>query len=678
MNKKGHKRSFQIELLNKQNWLAYSRNREGAFCKVCVLFGPKFGGIGGQRLGVLKEIPMIKYKDALHDFKIHMEREYHKTAIVRSLEFIKCFKGKQKPIEIQLDDQLNETVKQNKKKLIPIIKTIIFCGRHNISIRGHRDDVNLSNLISNDQAKNNFNIGIFKELLMFRIDAGDVDLRNHLEPAPKNATFVSKTIQNNLIDICGSIITDKLIKEVNECKFFSILCDETSDLSHIEQMSLSIRYVDLKSCLIKENFICFVPVYECTGENLANTIVQKLKEIDLSLEFLRGQGYDGEANMSGKYRGVQARILNLQPKSKKYLTLCVILPKELIYLKKKINAILPSSKSVLLVKLCETRWVESHEAIIRFSDMLIPIVQFLEDMTVNTDGNILSKCNGLLHSILTFEFILALEVAVEILSLTLPISRKLQDPGLDLTKCIEIIQTVLDVLKNKRQNATFNNIFNRAVSKAENLNIEVKTPRICKQQINRSNNITSSPEEYFKITVYFTVLDNFITSIQSMFFDNQNPILFKIQQLIPYYLHNKSEEHIIEGATFYEADLPGSIDELKGEIALWQLHWTQQPVKKEKINAAIDAFKETEDGYFPNIRQLLLILAILPVTTSISERSFSTLKRIKTYLRTTMGENRLNGLALLNIHKQIDVKPEEVLDMFSKSNPRKLQLSLSL
>jgi len=51
-----------------------------------------------------------------------------------------------------------------------------------------------------------------------------------------------------------------------------------------------------------------------------------------------------------------------------------------------------------------------------------------------------------------------------------------------------------------------------------------------------------------------------------MFFDNQNPMLFKIQQLIPYYLHNKSEEHnIIEVATFYEADLTGSIDELKGK-----------------------------------------------------------------------------------------------------------------
>ena len=35
--------------------------------------------------------------------------------------------------------------------------------------------------------------------------------------------------------------------------------------------------------------------------------------------------------------------------------------------------------------------------------------------------------------------------------------------------------------------------------------------------------------------------------------------------MIPYYLHNKSEEHIIEGDTFYAADLSGSIDELKGK-----------------------------------------------------------------------------------------------------------------
>jgi len=109
---------------------------------------------------------------------------------------------------------------------------------------------------------------------------------------------------------------------------------------------------------------------------------------------------------------------------------------------------------------------------------------------------------------------------------------------------------------------------------------------------------------------------------------------------------------------------------------LWQLHWAKQPEKKSKISTAMGAFKETEGGYFPNIRQLLLILAVLPVTTSTSERSFSSLKRIKSYLRTTMGENRLNGLSLLNIHHHIDIKPEEVIDLFAKQHSRRLQFCL--
>lgn len=134
---------------------------------------------------------------------------------------------------------------------------------------------------------------------------------------------------------------------------------------------------------------------------------------------------------------------------------------------------------------------------------LIPIKMYFQNVT------------GLLQSILAIEFILAL--AVDILSFTLPISRQLQYPGLDLTKCIEIILTVLDVLKNKRQNAIFNIFLPGPYLKLKNLNIKVKTTRICKRQTNRSNNIT---EEYFIMTIYHTVLDNFLTSNQSIFFDN--------------------------------------------------------------------------------------------------------------------------------------------------------------
>ncbi|KAL4100912.1 hypothetical protein QTP88_020937 [Uroleucon formosanum] len=65
---------------------------------------------------------------------------------------------------------------------------------------------------------------------------------------------------------------------------------------------------------------------------------------------------------------------------------------------------------------------------------------------------------------------------------------------------------------------------------------------------------------------------------------------------------------------------------------------------------------------FPNIWKLLQVLATIPMSTATPERTFSSLKRLKTYLRNSTGETRLNGLALMSIHREINVDPEEVLN----------------
>ena len=58
---------------------------------------------------------------------------------------------------------------------------------------------------------------------------------------------------------------------------------------------------------------------------------------------------------------------------------------------------------------------------------------------------------------------------------------------------------------------------------------------------------------------------------------------------------------------------------------------------------------------YPDIRVLLLVSCTLPVTSCSSERSFSTLKRIKTYSRSTCGNERLTSLALMHIHRDVPV-----------------------
>jgi len=74
---------------------------------------------------------------------------------------------------------------------------------------------------------------------------------------------------------------------------------------------------------------------------------------------------------------------------------------------------------------------------------------------------------------------------------------------------------------------------------------------------------------------------------------------------------------------------------------------------------------------FPNVRNLLQILATLPVSTAAAERSFSTLKRLKIYLRITMESDCLTGLALMSVHTNRPVNKEEILEDFVTSEKRR-------
>ena len=76
---------------------------------------------------------------------------------------------------------------------------------------------------------------------------------------------------------------------------------------------------------------------------------------------------------------------------------------------------------------------------------------------------------------------------------------------------------------------------------------------------------------------------------------------------------------------------------MKTGVDIWKKRWAD---KVDCPDTAIDALAVCDTDLFPNIGRLLQITATLPVTSASAERSFSVLKRLKTYLRTTMGEVR--------------------------------------
>ena len=175
--------------------------------------------------------------------------------------------------------------------MAPIISTLIFCGTHDVAIRGSTaDTVN------------------FSDLLKFRVKAGDVVLVEHLKSSGVKAKYTSHMIQNELIFICGNLICNQILNEVNNCKYFSILADEAADISGTEQLSIGFRFVD-KDLNVREEFLGFTPLKKLKAEDIARAILSTTRDIyNLNMSKLVGLGFDGCSTMAGKENGVQKLI----------------------------------------------------------------------------------------------------------------------------------------------------------------------------------------------------------------------------------------------------------------------------------------------------------------------------------------------------------------------------------
>lgn len=130
-------------------------------------------------------------------------------------------------------------------------------------------------------------------------------------------TYLSNNI-DELIQLMGRVIINKIVEIINSSKYFSIIVDCTPDISHIEQLSLIIRVVVFNSTEnkyeIEEFFIGFFEASDSTGEGLTELILKRLEKLGLDLKWLRAQEYDNGANMKGVRRDTQNRLLEKYPK----------------------------------------------------------------------------------------------------------------------------------------------------------------------------------------------------------------------------------------------------------------------------------------------------------------------------------------------------------------------------
>ena len=168
------------------------------------------------------------------------------------------------------------------------------------ALRGH------DNSTKTIEAQPTSNLGNFKALLQFRVDAGDKDLEFHMKTAPKNTTCCSATIQNEIIDVISTLIREHIVERVKKCRFYSVIADEVTNSVNTEQLSLVICYFDPESKTVAERLLDFTSCQlGVTGHAIAATILDLFQKNHLDPKLLRGQGYDGNSNMARKSKEQQ-------------------------------------------------------------------------------------------------------------------------------------------------------------------------------------------------------------------------------------------------------------------------------------------------------------------------------------------------------------------------------------
>lgn len=163
-------------------------------------------------------------------------------------------------------------------------------------------------------------------------------------------------------------------------------------------------------------------------------------------------------------------------------------------------------------------------------------------------------------------------------------------------------------------------------------------------------------------------------------FDHHQKTALQGLYLVPSILVCKTLEEVTptiqQLGDLYSNDLP-FFSSLLSEFHCWYIKWRNQE-KDYGLASLPTSLHHTlphVSSLFPNITVLLKILCTLPVTSCTSERAFSGLKRIKTPLRSTMGNERLSSLSLVHLHRDISINVDEIIDEFARRYPRRLQLA---
>ncbi|OCT96206.1 hypothetical protein XELAEV_18013881mg [Xenopus laevis] len=674
-------------------WLCYSPKLNAAYCEPCWLFGDrkKFGLQPAWAKGIQN------WQKLSQKIQVHKASQAHMEACVIYDQW-----RRNKTIDKEQEKQILKEKSFWRQVLQRIINVTLTMAMGNLAFRGHRERLG-------DGNNGNF-LSIIELLACY-----DHVLKQLLELPQGTIKYLSPKVQNEIILLLAKKVERGIVSDIKSSQFYSVIMDTTQDISKIDQLSQIYRYVTIgrdecqraTEIIIHEAFLGFQEVEDQSAAGLENSIINSIEMKGLTLSKCRGQGYDGAATMSGIYSGVQARILGKQsnalyvhcaahnlnlvlqdavaciPEVSRFFDVVQAL---YVFFGESIKrwAVLSTfttDSSVTLKRLCPTRWSSRYESLFalrfRFTDIMKALSKL---MLTSTKAKEKQEAKSLKKKLEAFEFIFIIVLQSKILDHINSISKMLQSEKMDLSKAAHLICNAKEDLRKYRSN--FEDAKQNAILLAEKWGIATKfeNKRIAKvkrhcDELCQDERL-EDPETRFKTEIFYGSLDIIIAQLTSRF-NGMTTVVERFRLLHPHVLAMEKDDELFAAATkleqYYQEDVSPDFPRqlmsfrstLRDEICKC---CTVKDLAQLLIidNAALSST-------LPDVCTVFLLFLTLPVTVSSAERSFSKLKLIKSFLRSTMSQQRLSGLAILSIEneraRELDI--ESLVDDFAESKARR-------
>ena len=603
-------------------------------------------------------------------------------------------------VGMHLTSQHEAEMRNHRAMFLKLMECVRYLARQGLPLRGHHED------------STSFEGNLYQLLLLQSKDCVPFSLWL------KKRDYISPEVINEVITICGQTILRQLLQDITAADYFALIADEATDISHNEQMCIAIRWVD-SSYQIHETALGLVQLPDTKALTLFTIIKDVLVRCSLPIASCIGQAYDGASCMSGVRNGVQALIkkeadhclyvhcfahslnLAIQDVTKRCELLCNFMqfifqlvqlikfsPKRMnLFERVRKEVTFSDSESALaqsLRTLCPTRWTVRHSAIDSILKNYQALMSTLEVVQQGQD-EYAAKGKGLLMQMESFDIFFSLKLSFLIFSAAEQFSTNLQAKDTTVAEGSRGAVLLKAHYTSLRTEAVFDTFYQGVLDSASDLTDEPalprhrKTPRRFDEGAQQHRYL--SPKHRYR-HAYFESLEYACGEIQRRFDQSDIAVISEVETLLLDSAKGTEIPGIPETIAEY---FHAKIDLARLKIQLLMLPDT---IKTAFAGSAINVKQVTNvrtiaealnqstmvKGILSEVDKLLRAYFTFPVTSATAERSFSSLRRIKTFLRSTMTQQQLNNLFLLYVH----TAQTDALDLLSvakefiSSNTRRL------